>query len=626
MRTSKWAFVTIVFLALAGFTVVGVPEASATVFGTCTTGAPTKIINIGKFQPWFTPVQIIVNSGDCVQWPNNDPDTTHTVTSLGAAPFGSAIPTPGTAFGSGKLLPGDVFQNQFFGLSTNPYICLIHPWMAGNISVGVGVGPVPDILQGTDTQDMATPDRQGVIGIGEWCTTATYEAPHQGQFPGVVHCGSAHLWLDSSPSISGNSGKLETAAASGVTAAVQCNGTRQIGGRFEGATTTHNLWNNNHFTKNGDLIGPNGTATGNPTVSSNTGAPLPGGTSNIVQPNRDCFTFSTNLHGQTFQWIRRGGTQGIIGTTSTLPKSASDVTHVMTNPGGTVGWVTMEAGHDPALCTSSADRSVPCIQGYLGVFDPNAPPPMVTNFVPLGSNFPHGNWVCANGIYDTVPAPLSNTIGVVRIPATPTDAGGAGNVVNFFPSLGGTGVYPVATGTMPNCAKAYTSNAVDHRISVTNAMTAGPAGGVSVDLGTCTTCTLMGAPVPSVHIAIQITPMPDSSKVVVQVSKASLLAVIETVGDTVISQQDCGNGCHGSYMGPKLGGGFYLVASAAYQDKMSIMDMDTMTKVGDVKTNMSSLLGLQGTTPLGDPNIMTLSPAVGWNSGTIAWPQEPPWK
>src|SRR2546425_386411 len=95
MRTSKWAFVTIVFLALAGFTVVGVPDASATGFGTCTTGAPTKIINIGKFQPWFTPVQIIVNSGDCVQWPNNDPDTTHTVTSLGAAPFGSAIPRRG---------------------------------------------------------------------------------------------------------------------------------------------------------------------------------------------------------------------------------------------------------------------------------------------------------------------------------------------------------------------------------------------------------------------------------------------------------------------------------------------------------------------------------------------------
>jgi len=612
MRTSKWKLATLVLPVLI-------------VFGASASWAVDHPVNIGKFQPWFTPVQIIVNVGDTVTWTNNDPATTHTVTALAAAGFGAGIgPVPvGTTFTSGKMLPGDTFMAGPFGPGTTPYICLIHPWMAGNVSAGTGVGPVPDVLQGTDTQDMATPDKQGVIGIGEWCTTATYEAPHQGQFPGVVHCGSAHLWLDSSPSITGNSGKLETAAASGVTAAVQCNGTRQIGGRFEGATTTHNLWNNNHFTKNGDSIGPNGTATGNPTVSSNTGAPLPGGTSNIVQPNRDCLTFSTNLHGETFQSIRRGGTQGIIGTTSTLPKGASDVTHVMTNPGGTVGWVTMEAGHDPALCAGSADRSVPCIQGYLGVFDPNAPPAMLTNFVPLGSNFPHGNWVCADGIHDTIPAPLSNTIGVVKIPATPTDAGGSGNVVGFFPSFGG-GVYPVATGTMPNCVHSFTSNAVDHRLSVHDAMSG--VGLANVELGMCSTCTLMGAPVPSVHIPIQIVPAADSSKVFVQVSKASLVAVVDTATNMVIAQMDCGNGCHGSYIGPKLGGGYYVVASAAYQDKMSIYDGTTLTKVGDVKTNMSSLLGLQGTTPLGDPNITTLSPAVGWNSGTIAWPQMAPWK
>src|SRR3989441_5404364 len=581
MGTSKWVFVTFVLVALI---VCGAPASWAVV---------NHPVDIVKDQPWFTPVQIIVNVGDTVTWTNNDPNTTHTVTSLGAAGFGAGIgPVPvGTAFTSGKMLPGDTFMAGPFGPGTTPYICLIHPWMAGNVSAGTGVGPVPDVLQGTDTQDMATPDKQGVIGIGEWCTTATYEAPHQGQFPGVVHCGSAHLWLDSSPSITGNSGKLETAAASGVTAAVQCNGTRQIGGRFEGATTTHNLWNNNHFTKNGDLIGPNGPATGNPTVSSNTGAPLPGGTSNKVQINRGCITFSTNLYGQTFQWIRRGGTQGIIGSTSTLPKAASDVTHVMTNPGGTVGWVTMQAGHDPALCTSSADRSVPCIQGYLGVFDPNQSassiPPMITNFVPLGSNFPHGDWVCGDGIHYTVPAPLSNTIGVVKIPATPTDAGGAGNVVNFFPSapFGVPGVYPVATGTLPGppCTKAYTSNAVDHRISVTDALTALPAGATGVDLGTCTTCTLMGAPVPTVHIPIQITPMPDGSLVVVQGSKSSLLAVIETVGDTVVSQQDCGNGCHGSYIWPKLGGGFFFLAVAAHQEQIRIIDHVNMTQGGGVQ-------------------------------------------
>jgi hypothetical protein len=137
----------------------------------------------------------------------------------------------------------------------------------------------------------------------------------------------------------------------------------------------------------------------------------------------------------------------------------------------------------------------------------------------------------------------------------------------------------------------------------------------------------MGAPVPSVHVPIQIVPAADSSKVFVQVSKASRLAIIDTATDTVISQLDCGNGCHGSYIGPKLGGGYYVVASAAYQDKMSIYDGTTLTKVGDVKTNMQSLLTLQGTTPtVFNANQTSISNAVGWNSGTIAWPQMPPWK
>jgi YVTN family beta-propeller protein len=631
MRTSKCAIVTLVLVALVVLGGFGVSESSAANFGACT--GPVHLVDIVKLQPWFTPVQLIINVGDCVKWTHNDDATTHTVTSLSAAPFTPAlnaagVPTFGPVFDSGKLLPGDTFSNNFATAGVNPYVCIIHPWMAGDISVGTGVGPVPDILQGTDTQDMATPDTQGVIGIGEWCTTATYEYPGffgvpNFPYPGVVHCGSAHLWLDSNETIKGASGALETHQASGVTAAngftnVECVGERKIGGRFEGATTTHNLWNNNHFTKKGDPIGPNGTATGNP----------PG--SVISQPNRHCFTFSTNLHGQTFQWILRSGGQGIIGSTDTL--FAGDVTHVMTNPGGTVGWVTMEAGRGSkaggvlapmAGCTSDADRSVSCIKGHLGIFDPNAMvssiPPMITQTVDLGPNFPHGNWVCGNGIYDTVPAPLSNTIGVVKIPSTPTATDGM--VVAFNTSAA---TYPVATGTLPNCTKAYTSNAVSNIISVTDAMTAAPI--TTVSLGPCSTCTLMGASVPTIHVPIQIVPAPDNSKVFVQGSKSSLLAVIDTATNMVIAQMDCGNGCHGSYIGPKLGGGFYVVASAAYQDKMSIYDMTTVTKVGDVRTNMNSLLGLQGTTPLGNPNITTTASGVGWNSGVIAWPQMPPWK
>ena len=611
MRTSKCGLVTLVLVALI-------------VFSASASWAVDHPVNIGKLQPWFTPVQVSINAGDSITWTNNDPNTTHTVTALAAAPFGSQIPIPaGPAFDSGKMLPGDTFTVTFPNPGTSPYICLIHPWMAADISVGTGSGPVPDILQGTDTLDMATPDRQGVIGIGEWCTTATYEYPGFNgvpnfTYPGVVHCGSAHLWLDSNQTITGASGALETAAASGVTEPVQCNGSRKVGGRFEGATTTHNLWNNNHFTPQHDPIGPNGTAAGNP----------PG--SVISQPNRDCFTFSTNLHGQTFQWILRSGGQGIVGSTDTL--FAGDVTHVMTNPGGTVGWVTMEAGKgikpigSPAnnsTCASSADRSVPCIQGHLGIFDPNAItsmiPPMITQSVDLGPNFPHGNWVCGDGIHDTVPAPLSNTIGVVQIPATPTSPSGG---QAFFPSAG---TYPVATGTLVNCTKAYTSNAVDNKISVTNAMTGAPMGTVS--LGACTTCTLMGAPVPNVHIPIQIIVHPDSSKVYVQGSKSSQAAIIDTATDTVIVQMDCANGCHGSHIGPKRGGGHYVVMSAAYQDKMSIYDAELLTKVGEVRTNMNSLLTLQGTTASPLPvGVTSISNAVGWNSGTIAWPQMPPWK
>ena len=139
MRTSKCGLVTLVLVALI-------------VFSASASWAVDHPVNIGKLQPWFTPVQVSINAGDSITWTNNDPNTTHTVTALAAAPFGSQIPIPaGPAFDSGKMLPGDTFTVTFPNPGTSPYICLIHPWMAADISVGTGSGPVPDILQGTDT-------------------------------------------------------------------------------------------------------------------------------------------------------------------------------------------------------------------------------------------------------------------------------------------------------------------------------------------------------------------------------------------------------------------------------------------------------------------------------------------
>src|SRR5256885_13176930 len=147
MRTSKWSLAILVLSALI-------------VFSASASWAMDHPVNVGKFQPWFTPVQISINAGDSITWHFNDPNTTHTVTALAAAPFGSQIPIPaGPAFDSGKKLPGDTFTVAFPNPGTNPYICLIHPWMAGNISVGTGSGPVPEILQRSEehTSELQSP-------------------------------------------------------------------------------------------------------------------------------------------------------------------------------------------------------------------------------------------------------------------------------------------------------------------------------------------------------------------------------------------------------------------------------------------------------------------------------------
>src|SRR5256885_9452274 len=164
MRTSKWKLATLVLPVLI-------------VFGASASWAVDHPVNIGKFQPWFTPVQIIVNVGDTVTWTNNDPATTHTVTALAAAGFGAGIgPVPvGTTFTSGKMLPGDTFMAGPFGPGTTPYICLIHPWLGGNVSGGTGVGAGAVVLQGAGTQGLGAPRKQGGVVVGGWRPTADHE-------------------------------------------------------------------------------------------------------------------------------------------------------------------------------------------------------------------------------------------------------------------------------------------------------------------------------------------------------------------------------------------------------------------------------------------------------------------
>jgi DNA-binding beta-propeller fold protein YncE len=342
---------------------------------------------------------------------------------------------------------------------------------------------------------------------------------------------------------------------------------RQIGGRFEGIDNAHNIW----FTKDGKRM------------------------------------FVTEWHGSNFWTIDR---MTNVNMGSSFVFSGADVTHVMTTlPAENVGVLTLEGG--PA--------------GGLGFFDPNAGPfsPPITQihlFSPL--DHPHGPWISCSGAGNgggimIWPAPMSNRIGFTNLPSTPTGPVSERTIV-LSPSL-----YPVAVGARSDCTKSYTSNAVQGTVTV-NDIQSGQVSGL-VLLPLCLQCQLMGIPAPIVNVPIQIPVSPDNRYAVVAMGKASQVAFIDTNTDQVVATAECGAGCHGGNMAAKKGGGFYGWFTMQYQNKVSVMDMDTLQKAGDVALNIRSILTLQGLTPLAQPTVVGVAEGQSGGMGVGPFPLPAPW-
>jgi hypothetical protein len=89
-------------------------------------------------------IEILV--GDTIVWKNGD-QSKHTVTS------GTLEDGPDGIFGGTEfLLPGEFYSFQFIETGYYPYFCLIHPWMAGAVTVtGEGNKIVSDV--GLDAGD-----------------------------------------------------------------------------------------------------------------------------------------------------------------------------------------------------------------------------------------------------------------------------------------------------------------------------------------------------------------------------------------------------------------------------------------------------------------------------------------
>ena len=76
----------------------------------------------------FIPFDVLVNVGGEVTWTNDD-TAAHTVTA------GTAADGPSGEFDSSLFLAGTTFSHTFESAGQFPYFCLVHPWMAGIVTV-----------------------------------------------------------------------------------------------------------------------------------------------------------------------------------------------------------------------------------------------------------------------------------------------------------------------------------------------------------------------------------------------------------------------------------------------------------------------------------------------------------
>jgi YVTN family beta-propeller protein len=84
------------------------------------TGARGGKVTIANFA--FAPAELVVQTGDAVTWTNDD-----------GAPHGLAFADG--AKGTGQLLPGASFSRTYDQAGTFDYVCAVHPYMAGKVTV-----------------------------------------------------------------------------------------------------------------------------------------------------------------------------------------------------------------------------------------------------------------------------------------------------------------------------------------------------------------------------------------------------------------------------------------------------------------------------------------------------------
>ena len=119
-----------------------VPEADADHYTETVQNAPgSSYVGCEETNSCFLPSTVIIDVGGTVTWENPD-NVPHTVTS------GTSSNGPDGYFDSNLIMVGDTYTNTFDSAGTYTYFCMIHPWMAGTVTVTAG-GSGTTSLSGT---------------------------------------------------------------------------------------------------------------------------------------------------------------------------------------------------------------------------------------------------------------------------------------------------------------------------------------------------------------------------------------------------------------------------------------------------------------------------------------------
>jgi len=102
----------------------------------------------------FIPSPVNIAIGDTVKWVNDD-TAAHTTTS------GDPSGGPDGNWDSSLVISGSSFSHTFDEAGEYPYFCMVHPWMAGMITVGEAMGEEAGVMINIESQP---------VGAGESMT------------------------------------------------------------------------------------------------------------------------------------------------------------------------------------------------------------------------------------------------------------------------------------------------------------------------------------------------------------------------------------------------------------------------------------------------------------------------